>query len=211
MWTSISDQKTARVAGDWPDLRTNHHQAVPQSVRPTAANDTICQEGTMTPPCLRRLYNFTDYKSKADDPSIGILAVTHPNTVRGFRQSDLDAYLKLYRPDIAPGSYKPRVIEAHGGHFSENSGSSEGILDVSVTSALAAPIPLQFLVIGQADPMTDIFATTFDVLTDRDDRPSVFLMAYGQTERLIKNADAAIDRGERAVGGDFEEAGERVS
>ncbi|CAO1626735.1 unnamed protein product [Parajaminaea phylloscopi] len=174
--------------------RSDDH-ASPRSVQgktppnPFAAGPVSCQSLAslprypeyLTPRCRADLYGTRGHKGKADDPVVGILAMDS-----GYLQSDLQKYLRQYRPEQA-GYRVAHLISIAGGHNAHMS-NGEAALDVETIAATVAPIPTAFVAVGNTSQ--DYFAAGFRGLIGHPQRPAVLSISYSGNEDTFTHEQA---------------------
>ncbi|CAO1633243.1 unnamed protein product [Parajaminaea phylloscopi] len=142
------------------------------------------RQGSVTPACRGDLYGTTGITGKADDPLLGIFALSPEG---GFDDADLTGFLQKYNP--AQAGYKTSPgISLRGAPDSPVLGDEEAALDIDTAAGTLAPMPISFVVAPENGD--DFFADTFQDLIASDRRPAVLSMSYGIDESQMTQAQA---------------------
>ncbi|KAI4719111.1 subtilisin-like protein [Aureobasidium sp. EXF-10727] len=180
-----------------------HRSALSARVIPANCNHT------MTPDCLRKLYNAPLPNPSKDAPTHGFIAVA------GFQhQYPGSEDLSLFAKEYAPYIYKNFTCVLVQGGKSDSSRGIEGRLDMQYASALGFPVPVNYYYTeGQWDPVnlpktlsdndtviwdlvTHDFSTTLVDLAryllrkPDDSLPHTLSLSYGVEERKFSAAYA---------------------
>ncbi|KAJ7358373.1 family S53 protease-like protein [Mycena albidolilacea] len=145
---------------------------------PSASCNSSVATGVVTPTCLQDLYGIPT--TPATQASNTLLVTGY---VGQFAQSaDLEAFLKLLRPDIPPTTTFALLTDDGGTNpQSPSQAGVEADLDIEYTIGTATDVPVSFLSVGGNNFATALLDTT-TFLDGVANPPSVMTTSYGSTE-----------------------------
>ncbi|PPQ94446.1 hypothetical protein CVT25_002537 [Psilocybe cyanescens] len=171
-----------------PDVKpiSDEEALVPGS---NAAVPSSCVN-TITPTCLRDLYNTSTYVPQA--------AVTNKLGVAGYLQefantADLQTFFTKFRTDAVGSSFS--IVEVNGGGNNQNQPGTEANLDIQYTTGISFPTPNIYYSTAGTPPFTsDTFTPTntnepyLDFLTfllEQKTIPQTLTTSYGDDEQTV--------------------------
>ncbi|KIK58301.1 hypothetical protein GYMLUDRAFT_171184 [Collybiopsis luxurians FD-317 M1] len=159
----------------------------------TRANPAPASCETLVPPsCLQSLYGIPSTPATQKSNTIGVTSLES----NWAEETDLQAFLTEFRPDMSPNTTFTLVSVANGTNPQvSGDGSFEASLDVQYTIGLATDVPTEFISVGQ------IFVTNFfsdlmslaEYLSTVDNPPQVVTTSYGVGEGFLQGSQDSID------------------
>ncbi|KAF9522419.1 peptidase S8/S53 domain-containing protein [Crepidotus variabilis] len=172
-----------------PEIKPVEDDATLKQLAPGATIPSSCSS-TITPACLRALYNTTDYVPKSTS--------TNKLGVAGYLQeyanrADLQTFLKKYRTDAVGGSFTTQLV--NGGLDNQNQPGVEANLDIQYTVGISYPTPNIYYSTGGSPPFTPDSATPsntnepyldfLNYLLAQSTIPQVLTTSYGDDEQTV--------------------------
>ncbi|KAJ7252344.1 family S53 protease-like protein [Mycena haematopus] len=173
--------------------------SLPKRTTPPASCNSNVASGVVTPACLQDLYGIPT--TPATEPTNTLLVTGY---VGEFAQSsDLAAFLKLLRPDIA-STTTFKLLTTNGGTNPQGASEAgvEADLDIEYTTGIctATDVPVTFLSVGGNNFATSLLDTT-TFLDGVANPPSVMTTSYGDTESSFGSSMATkVCNGYMALG-----------
>ncbi|EIN09489.1 subtilisin-like protein [Punctularia strigosozonata HHB-11173 SS5] len=145
---------------------------------------------TITPTCLRALYNSSTYVPKA--------TATNVIGVAGYLEefannADLQTFFNRFRTDAVGQTFETVLV--NGGGNNQNEPGTEANLDIQYTEGITAPTPNVYFSTGGSPPFTpDSFTTTnsnepyldfLDFLGTQSSIPQTISTSYGDDEQTV--------------------------
>jgi tripeptidyl-peptidase I len=177
--------------------------------RYSPSNETlaaVCSDSVVTPACLRTLYGTIDYTAKA--PGKNRIGLTNYQGNSNNR-SDIEQFLKKFRPDAAGAAYKFLEISIAGGSVSQapdngtgaqDLGHIEGDLDAEWVIGMSYPTPLTAYSTGGVSPFkpdgtesvdtNEPFLAWVQYTLAQPSIPQVISQSYSATEQTFPKAYA---------------------
>lgn len=177
--------------------------------RYSPSNETlaaVCSDSVVTPACLRTLYGTIDYTAKA--PGKNQIGLTNYQGNSNNR-SDIEQFLKRFRPDAAGAAYKFLEISIAGGSVSQapdngtgaqDLGHIEGDLDAEWVIGMSYPTPLTAYSTGGVSPFkpdgtepvdtNEPFLAWVQYTLAQPSIPQVISQSYSATEQTFPKAYA---------------------
>jgi tripeptidyl-peptidase I len=172
-----------------PETQTFREQGLSSS----SLNVTACN-ATVTPDCLRELYNFKGYKPSAKSGNkLG---------VNGFLEqyaqyADLETFLAKYSPNAVGANFT--AVSVNGGLNTQDptnpNSYAEANLDIQYTVSISYPIPnLYFSTPGRPPYIPDLDVVENDSepyldwlnwILKQDDIPQTITTSYGESEQTV--------------------------
>lgn len=144
---------------------------------------------TITPTCLRALYNTTGFTPTGELSTLGITG--YLEEFANF--ADLQTFFKDLFPAGEGSNFT--VVEVNGGLNTQSEPGVEANLDVQYSSSIAFPIPLTFFSTGGSPPFIPDSATPsntnepyldwLDFIIAQDSLPQTFSTSYGDDEQTV--------------------------
>ncbi|KAF2635777.1 tripeptidyl-peptidase-like protein [Massarina eburnea CBS 473.64] len=189
-------QPTTRFGQIRPQFSNIHDQEEIPDINSLAAVNSTCNT-TITPACIKDLYNFADYTPGKANVTIGVTGYLEQYA----RFADFDKFASLAAPWAANSTFTTTSV--NGGKIDQNAtdDSVEANLDIQYTLGLVAPAvgvnfystPGRGLLIPDLDqptqddnsnePYLDFF--TYVVGLPDTDLPQVITTSYGEDEQSI--------------------------
>jgi tripeptidyl-peptidase-1 len=182
---------TSKVMSNGPTLPNGDPvlQNASSTFAPGAPLPSTCLK-TITPECLRRLYNTMSYKPQAR--SVNQLGIT--GYLGEFAsQSDLTKFLTLFRVDALPAQFSAVVV--NGGINDQNQPGVEANLDIQYAESISYPTPNIFYSTGgtppyKADEQTPTNANEpyldwLDFILNQQTIPQTISTSYGDDEQTV--------------------------
>ncbi|KAH9479704.1 putative tripeptidyl-peptidase SED2 [Psilocybe cubensis] len=174
-----------------PDVKPITDEELAASLVPgsNAAVPSSCST-TITPTCLRDLYNSSAYVPQA--------TATNKLGVAGYLQefanlADLQTFFSRFRTDAVGSSFS--IVQVNGGGNNQNSPGVEANLDIQYTTGISFPTPNIYYSTGGSPPFTpDSFTTSntnepyLDFLTfllAQKTIPQTLTTSYGDDEQTV--------------------------
>ncbi|KIJ55529.1 hypothetical protein M422DRAFT_24097 [Sphaerobolus stellatus SS14] len=161
---------------------------------PPTTNGTPNCTGIVTPNCIQELYHLPP---SADPQGANFTPIAVSSYGSQFaRKKDLHTFLRKFRPDLPP-QLNFTVIKIDDGHNPQSdlnqTGISEGNVDIQYTAGLAGGIPTPFISIGQHnhDGLSG-FLDVINFLLDMENPPQIFTTSYGFDEFQVYDAQLLI-------------------
>ncbi|KAJ7132373.1 peptidase S8/S53 domain-containing protein [Mycena epipterygia] len=145
---------------------------------------------TITPACLRALYNTTAYVPKA--------TATNKLGVAGYLEefandADLQTFFKAFRTDAVGGTFTH--VQVNGGLNTQSDPGVEANLDIQYTEGISFPTPNIYYSTGGSPPfMADSFTPTntnepyldwLNFILNQTTIPQTFTTSYGDDEQSV--------------------------
>ncbi|KAJ6568249.1 peptidase S8/S53 domain-containing protein [Mycena vulgaris] len=145
---------------------------------------------TVTPACLRAMYNTTAYVPKA--------TATNRLGVAGYLQefandADLQTFFRTFRTDAVGGTFTH--VQLNGGLNTQSSPGVEANLDIQYTEAISFPTPNTYYSTGGSPPfLKDTFTPTntnepyldwLNFILNQTTIPQTFTTSYGDDEQSV--------------------------
>ncbi|KAJ7483186.1 peptidase S8/S53 domain-containing protein [Mycena latifolia] len=140
---------------------------------------------TVTPACLRAMYNTTAYVPKA--------TATNKLGVAGYLQEFANDAGKSFRTDAVGGTFTH--VQVNGGLNSQSSPGVEANLDIQYTEGISFPTPNIYYSTGGSPPfLADTFTTTntnepyldwLNFILNQTTIPQTFTTSYGDDEQTV--------------------------
>ncbi|EIW76535.1 hypothetical protein CONPUDRAFT_131111 [Coniophora puteana RWD-64-598 SS2] len=142
-------------------------------------------KSTITPDCLRQLYNVGNYTSSASNGN-SIAVTAYIQEYANF--ADYQQFLRAQAPDAAGSNFS--VISIAGGQNNQtlNQSGEEAALDIDYAFSLAHPIPSTFYTVGGTPTginWTLPILEFIDYVLNQTDIPQVISTSYGQPEDTV--------------------------
>jgi tripeptidyl-peptidase I len=139
----------------WRDLEkagVASGRALTTATAPNSAFNTTSCNATITPACLKHIYQFGDFKADPDNGNkFGIAGYLEEYA----KYSDLKTFLKEYAPEAATGNFSFQSV--NGGlntqGFNESQDDVEANLDVQYGISISYPVPVTYYVTGGRAPL----------------------------------------------------------
>ncbi|KAJ4485897.1 subtilisin-like protein [Lentinula aciculospora] len=157
----------------------------------TRANTAPESCETLVPPsCLQSLYGIPSTPATQSSNILGVSSLQSNWAL----ESDLEAFLTEYRPDMSPNTTFT-LISVENGTNPQGTGdaSFEASLDVQYTIGIATDVPTSFIAVADID--TDFFTSLTDLaeyLITVDEPPQVVTTSYGITEGFLTASEAGL-------------------
>lgn len=177
---------------DIPDIKD-----LPENPSPSQA----CNRLATSPLCLRTLYGTLDYTPQAPE-KVRVGLVNYLDQVNN--QSDIEIFLKRYRPDAVGAAYKIKTeIVAHGSNqqttvTAEQAARTvglEGNLNAETVIGLAYPIPVTAYNVGgrapfqksrfSTDNKNEPYLEWLQYVLAQPDLPQVITTSYADEEQTV--------------------------
>ncbi|KAL9940152.1 hypothetical protein V8E36_000857 [Tilletia maclaganii] len=159
------------------------------------ASFSQCKPKAVTPACLRDAYETSSYSPSAPASQFSFSSIFDLSIIsligQNFKQADLTAFLKKYRPDAS--SYRPQVTNTAGGvTFEFFAAGVEVMLDIETSVAQTYPLSNRILNYGGQLTQGDLFNLIAQhyLKMDASKRPGVISISYGSDEASHSPADA---------------------
>ncbi|KAA1474154.1 subtilisin-like protein [Dentipellis sp. KUC8613] len=145
---------------------------------------------TITPSCLRALYNSTSYVPKATDKNkLGVTG--YLDIYANF--ADLQTFYKQLLPNAVGNNFT--VVEVHGGLNDQSQPGAEANLDIQYASSISFPTPNIFYSTGGSPPFNPDSSTPtntnepyldwLDFIAAQDTIPQTITTSYGDDEQTV--------------------------
>ncbi|KZT21194.1 subtilisin-like protein [Neolentinus lepideus HHB14362 ss-1] len=145
---------------------------------------------TITPSCLRALYNTSSYTPQATS--------TNQLGVAGYlgeyaTHSDLQTFLQKFRSDAAGADFT--VVQVNGGGNDQSNPGTEANLDIQYTESISYPTPNIYYSTGGSPPYISDSETTsntnepyldwLNYILNQTSVPQTFTTSYGDDEQTV--------------------------
>ncbi|KAI9851252.1 MAG: vesicle formation at the endoplasmic reticulum [Thelocarpon superellum] len=172
-----------------------------QAATNTSSFDLSSCDDSITPACLKALYNFTDFTA---DPTNGNKLGIAGYLEEYAKYDDLAAFLSEYAPDAVGDNFT--YVGINGGLLTQNDTTHDDVeanLDVQYAMSLSAPVPATYYSTGgrgelvpdldQPNASADNNEPYLDFLTymlklDDKDLPQTLSTSYGEDEQSVPEA-----------------------
>ncbi|KAA1467000.1 subtilisin-like protein [Dentipellis sp. KUC8613] len=145
---------------------------------------------TITPACLRALYNTTTYVPKA--------AATNKLGIAGYLEefasfADLQTFYRRFRSDAVGGNFT--VVQVNGGGNNQNDPGLEANLDIQYAGSISFPTPNIYYSTGGSPPFkpddntptntNEPYLDWLDFLLSQSTIPQTISTSYGDDEQTV--------------------------
>ncbi|KAE9409737.1 subtilisin-like protein [Gymnopus androsaceus JB14] len=173
----------------YPSHKTS--QSEPSAKFATRANSAPDSCATLVPPsCLSSLYGIPTTPATQSSNILGVGSLQS----NWAEETDLEAFLTEYRPDMSPSITFTLVSVANGTNPQiAGDGSFEASLDVQYTIGVATDVPTYFISVGDID--TDFYTSLTDLaeyLITADAPPQVVTTSYTTSEGFLQPDEADL-------------------
>ncbi|TFY50508.1 hypothetical protein EVG20_g11477, partial [Dentipellis fragilis] len=163
---------------------------------------------TITPACLRALYNTTTYVPKA--------TATNKLGIAGYLEqfasfADLQTFYRRFRSDAVGGNFT--VVQVNGGGNNQNDPGLEANLDIQYAGSISFPTPNIYYSTGGSPPFTpddntptntnEPYLDWVDFLLNQTTIPQTISTSYGDDEQTLgaQGVSLLFSSGDSGVGG----------
>jgi len=145
---------------------------------------------TVTPACVRALYNTTAYVPKA--------TATNKIGITGYLEefandADLQTFFKAFRPDAVGGTFTH--VQVNGGLNTQSDPGVEANLDIQYSEGIVFPTPAIFYSTGGSPPFTkdsntptntnEPYLDWLNFILNQTTIPQTFSTSYGDDEQTV--------------------------
>ncbi|PPQ75676.1 hypothetical protein CVT26_001854 [Gymnopilus dilepis] len=145
---------------------------------------------TITPTCLRDLYNTSTYVPvRTNVNSLGVAGYLSEFAIT----SDLQTFLQKFRPDAANSSFS--IVQINGGGNNQNDPGVEANLDIQYTTGISFPTPNIYYSTGGSPPFTpdsnmptdtnEPYLDFLNFLLNQTSIPQTISTSYGDDEQTV--------------------------
>ncbi|TFK52035.1 subtilisin-like protein [Heliocybe sulcata] len=145
---------------------------------------------TITPSCLRTLYNTSSYTPQATSTNkLGVSGYLNEYATH----SDLRTFLQRFRSDASSANFS--VLQINGGGDDQSDPGTEANLDIQYTEAISYPTPNIYYSTGGSPPFNSDSQTTsntnepylnwLNYILNQTSIPQTFTTSYGDDEQTV--------------------------
>ncbi|EKM50516.1 uncharacterized protein PHACADRAFT_263851 [Phanerochaete carnosa HHB-10118-sp] len=176
-----------------PQIRPldNDIETAPKLTGPTslATVPSSCAT-TITPACLRALYNTTSYVPQATDVNrLGVAGYLEEFA----NDADLQTFFEKFRTDAAGATFQH--VQVNGGENNQNDPGVEANLDIQYTEGMSFPTPNVYYSTGGSPPFTpdsntpsntnEPYLDWLNFILAQSSVPQTFTTSYGDDEQTV--------------------------
>lgn len=169
----------------------NDHEVAPKLVGPgsLATVPSSCSS-TITPACLRALYNTTTYVPKATNVNkLGVAGYLDEFA----NNADLQTFFRRFRTDAVGGTFQ--TVQVNGGGNDQSDPGVEANLDIQYTEGISFPTPNIYFSTGGSPPFkpdsntptntNEPYLDWLNFILAQSSIPQTFTTSYGDDEQTV--------------------------